>query len=72
VFKIIYTEDYKNHKMGDTDVVENNIAHGLQASGVAKLYTRHTEKLLSRTMRNIRKNRMMSPLSKSKNPYMTK
>ena len=72
MYKIIYIEDYKGKKMGDTAIVENNIAHGLIDSGVAKLYTRHNEKILSRTMRNIRKNRMISPKNKGKIPYITK
>jgi len=37
--KIIYIKNYKSHKAGDIEVVENNIAHGLIELGVAKLWT---------------------------------
>jgi hypothetical protein len=71
--KIIYIHDYKDKRMGDTDVESNNVAHGLITIGVAKLYTRELAKTLGRTIKDVRRNVMMTADSlKGDNPYMTK
>jgi len=49
--RIIYTQDYKGKKIGNIDVVSNNIAHGLFELGVAEIYSRQAEKALKRALR---------------------
>lgn len=44
--KIKYLKDYKGHKKGDIEIVENNIAHGLIENGIAKLYTAFYDKMM--------------------------
>jgi len=39
--KIQYIKNYKNKKAGDTELVGNNIAHGLIENGVAILFRNH-------------------------------
>ena len=40
--KVIFTKNWKDKIVGDVDVVDNNIAHGLIDSGTAVLFNENT------------------------------
>lgn len=55
--KIIYIKDYNRHKIGDTEEVLNNIAHGLIERKIAILFSNYTTGMISTPPRD----RMMRP-----------
>lgn len=37
--RIIYIQNFNNKKIGEIDLVSNNIAHGLIENGIAEMYS---------------------------------
>ena len=66
---IIYVKNYQKHKIGDIEIVTNNIAHGLIEMGVARIYSREIKKEIKEKIKAFRKppaDKMMRPKKKPK------
>jgi cytochrome c553 len=85
MLKIVYTQNYKGKRRGDTDLVSRNIAHGLIDKGIAKLFnvfnTREIKKPTQdkqmkpkkeKTRGELRAERRAKKEAKAKQEYKTK
>lgn len=59
--RIIYIKNHKGHKIGDVEIVSNNIAHGLIDSNIAQIYHSRIVDIMKKVLMRPPADKMMRP-----------